>query len=102
LSDEAIAAGRRAVELTPLSYSAQMSLAEAYRQTGTALEAEDHYKAALGVRPNSAEARNGLGAVYTSAGQYASARRELEEALRSRPDFEAARANLMRLEALGH
>ena len=85
-----------------MSYSAQMSLAEAYRKAERAPEAEDHYRAALGVRPNSAEARNGLGAVYTSAGQYASARRELEEALRIRSDFEDARANLMRLEALGH
>ena len=69
-------------------------------QTGRTLEAIDHYKEALRITPNSANAHNSLAAALAQIGRTSEAIEQLKAALRINPiDFDA-RNNLAKLEAL--
>ena len=60
----------------------------------------DHYRHALRVRPNLAQAHNALGLALIQGGNFDEAVTHLQEALRLRPDFAEARRNLERARAL--
>ena len=59
-----------------------------------------HYRHAIQVDPNYAEAHNNLGAALLNLGQTSEAAAEFQQALQIKPDYTAARNNLARLQAL--
>jgi protein O-GlcNAc transferase len=69
-------------------------------QTGRAPEAIDHYKEALRITPNSADAHNNLATALAQMGQVSEAIEQLKAALRITPYDTDTRKNLTKLEAL--
>jgi len=67
-------------------------------QTGRAAEAIDHYKAALRITPNSADAHNNLAAALAQMGRTSEAIEQLKAALRIKPYDTDTRNNLTKLE----
>ena len=62
-------------------------------------EAEGHFREAIRLDPDFAEAHHDLGIAYARQGQMDQAVAELKQALRLRPDYPAALENLSRIEA---
>jgi TolB-like protein len=67
--DQAIAAGRRAIELAPLDLSYRTALAEQLQAAGRSAEAEKECKEVLKIDPNFVRAQQVLAWVYEYSGQ---------------------------------
>ena len=93
--DDALAEVRRATELDPLYYDAQIRLGTLYEGANQPAKAEAAYRASLAVRPGYWAGETYLGLFFLYQGAYDKARQAFEEASRSCP------ANINVLTSLG-
>jgi protein O-mannosyl-transferase len=96
--DESIAQYLEALRLRPDYAEAHYNLANTQLHAGRLPEAIEHYESGLRLRPDDANAHNNLAIALNRSGRREEAIEHYREALRIRPDFEAAAANLRRLE----
>jgi superkiller protein 3 len=80
LSDEAVRAYRKAIELDPKFASAHYNLGSSLARSGQLAEAERYLRKALDADPTSAAAHQQLAQVLTGLGRTDEARRENEKA----------------------
>jgi Flp pilus assembly protein TadD/Tol biopolymer transport system component len=93
LSEDAIAAYRKALELDPGSAAAQYNLGSALARGGDFRDAERHLRAALAAQPTT-QAYTGLGIVLSQQGKSEEAVASLKAALELDPDNAAAQRQL--------
>jgi Tfp pilus assembly protein PilF len=93
LSDEAVAAYRKAIKLDPGSASAHYNLGSALARSGQFAEAERHLRSALKKSPN-AQTYTGLGIVLWQTGRTDEAIANLRAAIEADPKHEAAHRTL--------
>ena len=98
--DEAIAAFQRAVDLDPGNASMQGNLGTALAIAGRPTEAIVHLGEAVRIDPADAAKHNNLGIALASSGRFEEAVAHFRTALSIRPDFDEAKANLERADAL--
>ena len=94
LRDEGIARLERAARAAPGVYEYRRNLADAYHGAGRLDEAADAWRAAVGIRPRSAEARFALGNVLFAMRDDRGAIDSYREALRLAPEWAPALAAL--------
>jgi len=85
---------RDTVTKNPDAWAAQHNLGIALAQAGRVEDAIGHYKQALLIKPNFAEAHNDLANALLDSGKVSEAITEYTEALRIKPDYTAAHNNL--------
>ncbi|WP_119967594.1 tetratricopeptide repeat protein, partial [Simplicispira lacusdiani] len=85
LEEEAIAAKRRAVALSPEDAEALCNLGHLLQGQGVLPEAETLLLRALALRPDYAEAHNNLGITYQKMGRYDEAEASFRQALKKQP-----------------
>ena len=88
-----------AVAVTDDNVLAHMNLARALARQGDTAGAERHYREAIRIRPQDADARTGLGVLLIQQGRFAEALEEHGQALRLNPASADARFNLGAAEA---
>jgi tetratricopeptide (TPR) repeat protein len=96
--DEAIVQYREALRLKPDYAEAHYNLANSLLQAGHLPESIEQYGYALQLQPDNANAHNNLAIALNRSGRREEAIEHYREALRLRPGFEAAAANLKKLE----
>jgi tetratricopeptide (TPR) repeat protein len=93
-NEEAVAAFRRAIQLSPDFALAYNELGSVFTDLGRYSEAIKALKEAIRLKPDLAQSLNNLGVVYTEMGRYGDAVEPFKEAIRLRPDDVIARNNL--------
>ncbi len=83
-----------ALAATSGNYLAHNNLGAALMDRGDYPSAERHFREALRIRPDLADARNNLGIIQVLQGKYGEAALSFREALRIRPDYPGARRRL--------
>jgi tetratricopeptide (TPR) repeat protein len=94
---------RRALQLHPTGAMVHVNMGVTYRQMGRDAEAEESYRQAilLGNDPSAmAYAHNNLGNLYMARAMYRLAAGEYERALELKPDYQKARDNLQKAQAM--
>ena len=92
--EEAIAAGRRALEIDSLNGDACRALAGAYDQSGQHAKAEETYQSAIDLQPGSWLAHKDLGVYCFHKGRLREAEREFRKVIELTPDNEWGYRNL--------
>ncbi|MEW6078621.1 MAG: tetratricopeptide repeat protein [Thermodesulfobacteriota bacterium] len=88
----------RALELDSKNFLARIGLGNAFRRQGAMAAAEEHFRAAVAIRPESPGAHNNLGLVLAERGGWKEAEQHFLMALALDPGFAMARDNLINLE----
>ena len=92
--DDAVAAGQRAVALSPGSSDAHYNLADAFKLKGDLGGAVAHYRKTVEISPDVAAAHNSLGNVLWDSGDLDGAISSYRRALEISPDLAIAHNNL--------
>jgi Tfp pilus assembly protein PilF len=87
----------RALELDSQNFLARVGLGNAWRQRGEMAAAEEHFRAAVAIRPESPGAHNNLGLVLAERGAWEEAEKHFLMALALDPGLAMARDNLINL-----
>jgi len=97
LTDEAVEAYRKALELDPKSATAHYNLGSSLARQGKYAEAESHLRIALKLSPN-AQTHTGLGIVLSELGRTDEAIANLEAAVKADPKNAVARLKLAEIQ----
>lgn len=101
--EEAIAHYQRALEIRPDYAMSYVNMGVTYKNMGLEDEAEHSYREAIAINTDanaSAYAHNNLGNLYMARQMYRVAVGEYQRALEYKPDYQAARENLARAQAM--
>ena len=89
--DDALAAYKTALELSPNNLKARLALADLYFRGGNMNDALDSYTRAISTHPDSAAAHHGLADVYLHLDRYSDAIAAAERAVRLDPSDRGSR-----------
>lgn len=101
--EEAVAHYQRALEIRPDYAMSYVNMGVTYKSMGLEDEAEHSYREAIAINNDanaSAYAHNNLGNLYMARQMYRVAVGEYQRALEYKPDYQAARENLARAQAM--
>jgi len=97
---EAADAYAAATRLRPDDADTRVNYGNVLAQLGRRPEAVREYRTALVLQPAAPDVHNNLGSLLAESGRFDEAKVEFEDALRLKPDYQAARDNLERVNAL--
>lgn len=92
--EQALSAGKRAVQLDPMNAEAQSNLGNLFRTSGNLAEAESCYRKALRTKPNLVQAWNNLALVLDENSQLQEAEKYFRKAIQIKADYVNAYLNL--------